>query len=160
MLTRYFSSLRGTCLFMIGFGLFMGAVFPFYSALFFGAEAFAPLYIAGCLLAGFMVGSFCYLIIKLVLRINLERQSQALSDVVGIAPDQFAAGGRDQLQATMEMQNGLLGKVEALLATISAAVGRITPLYRNLTEASRNLANGNAEQVEKMVRILGARLRG
>ncbi len=153
---RSFQTLRGTFIFMISFGLLMGVVFPFYSYLFFGRPAFNPLYVVGCLGAGFMVGSVCYLIIKQVLRMSVERQCQSLSQIVGVDPAKLLDGGGDQLQAMMELQELLMKRVEALVTGITSNVGRLAPLYRQLDTASRQLAQGNQEQVAKVRETVGA----
>ena len=100
-LKKYLSSLRSTYYFMISFGLLMGVVFPFYSFLFFGARAFAPLYVLGCLTAGFLVGTFCYYIIKQVMRLYLENQWETLSRIVGDAREPSHRGA-DELQMLLD----------------------------------------------------------
>jgi len=66
---KYLSSLRSTYIFMVCFGLLIGAIFPFYSWLFFGASAFAPRYAIGCVTASFIVGSCCYYIMREALKL-------------------------------------------------------------------------------------------
>src|ERR1700686_20609 len=95
---KYLASLRSTYIFMICFGLLIGAIFPFYSWLFFGASAFTPLYVIGCVPAGFIVGPFCYYIIKGALKLYVERQWLALCKITGEETAKAALGTGDELQ--------------------------------------------------------------
>src|SRR6266568_5145859 len=104
---KYLSSLRSTYIFMVCFGLLIGAIFPFYSWLFFGALAFAPLYAFGCVTAGFIVGTFCYYIIKEALKLYVERQWLALSRITGEKAAKAAIGGGDELQQLIECNETL-----------------------------------------------------
>lgn len=153
LLRNYLSSLRSTFWFMLSFGLFMGAVFPFYSFLFFGTKAFTPLYAAGCITAGLLVGGFCYYIIKQVLRLYLERQWQALSRLAvdGCeALDAYEAGrGGDELQALMSCYETMMGRVLSMVENISLLLDRITPHYLRLRETSREMVQGNERQADK-----------
>lgn len=149
-LQRYFSSLKSTFYFMICFGLLTGALFPFYSAIFFGRSAFSPLYMIGCLTAGVMVGSFCYWIIKQVMRFYLEHQWQTVSR---IARDSTAFGANrkgDELQLLLDCYDTLMNSVLAMVEQVSSLIGTIAPQYRELLQASHRLAEGNAEQVLKV----------
>jgi len=152
-LRSYLSSLRRTYLFMISFGLVMGVVFPFYSFLFFGAGAFQPLYVLGCLVAGFSVGTFCYYVIKQVMRIQLERQWQTLSQVAGAgSTGGAAAGGTDELQRLFEGYDRLLNSVLSMVEQVSRLIVEVAPLYRELAAASRELKSGNERQVKEVRR--------
>src|ERR1700687_6088846 len=95
---KYLASLRSTYIFMVCFGLLIGAIFPFYSWLFFGASAFAPLYAFGCVTAGFIVGTFCYYIIKEALKLYVERQWLALARITGEETAKAALGRGDWVQ--------------------------------------------------------------
>lgn len=155
MLSKYLQSLRSTYIFMICFGLFMGAVFPFYSFIFFGTKAFTFLYVAGCLTAGFLVGSFCYYIIKQVLKIYLQRQWETLSNLAGRKAPSLVASG-DELKSLLECYDLLLGRVFTLVENVTGLINRIVPLYEHLTESSHHMVSGNEEQVVKVREMLGA----
>jgi len=154
-LHKYLSSLRSTFYFMLSVGLLMGFIFPFYSALFFGSMAFTPLYVIGCLTAGVLVGSFCYYIIKQVLRLYLERQWQALSRISASGGDIPMAGG-DELQTIMARYETVMDKVLNMVENISLLMDRITPHHRNLQEKSSAMALGNEQQAEKESETLHA----
>lgn len=155
-LRRYLSSLRSTYYFMLSFGLLMGLVFPFYSALFFGSRAFTPLYVIGCLTAGFLVGTFCYYIIKQVMKIYLERQWQALSRISTRDCAATLAGNGDELNALMGCYDTMLGKVLSMAENISLLMDRVTPLHRHLREKSLTMVTGNEQQAEKEAETLRA----
>jgi methyl-accepting chemotaxis protein len=68
------SILRNLLFAFLGFGLAIGVLFPFYAALF--AEwrpGMYPMFVAGCLAAGLIIGVVNYLILKLVLLRRLRR---------------------------------------------------------------------------------------
>ena len=155
-LRTYLSSLRSTYYFMLSFGLLMGLVFPFYSALFFGARAFTPLYVIGCLVAGVLVGSFCYYIIKQVMKIYLERQWQALSRLSTSDCDAVLTGKGDELNALMGCYDTMLEKVFSMVKNISILMDRSAPLNRHLQEKSLTMVTGNEQQAAKEEETLRA----
>jgi len=68
------SILRNLLFAFLGFGLAMGVVFPFYAALFVEWKpGMYPMFVAGCLAAGLIIGVVNYLILKLVLLRRLRR---------------------------------------------------------------------------------------
>ncbi len=148
-LRAYLSSLRSTYYFMLSFGLLMGLIFPFYSALFFGARAFTPLYVIGCLVAGVLVGTFCYYIIKQVMKFYLERQWQALSRLATSDCDTVLTGKGDELNALMGCYDTMLEKVLSMVQNISILMDRSAPLNRHLQEKSLTMVTGNEQQAAK-----------
>ncbi len=146
---KYLSSLRSTYVFMLCFGLFMGIIFPFYSAIFFGSNAFNPLYIVGCLTAGIAVGTFCYYIIKQVLKLYLERQWQTIRQLSSTECEHLAQTPGDELQALMSCYNGVMDKVLIMVGTISALIDQITPLHLQLDDKSRIMVQGSEKQATK-----------
>lgn len=156
MLNRSLATLKGTFIFMTAFGLLMGIVFPFYSFLFFGTGAFSPFYVAGCLTAGFMVGSFCFLVIKRVLRLSIERQYDALGRIVALdtAAQQLQSG--DQLEASMTLLQTLLRRIELLIGSVTDKTGQINPRCSALANSARQLTDGNARQVDQVAETVDA----
>ncbi len=148
-LRTYLSSLRSTYYFMLSFGLLMGLIFPFYSALFFGSHAFTPLYVIGCLVAGVLVGTFCYYIIKQVMKFYLERQWQALSRLATGDCDTVLTGKGDELNALMGCYDTMLEKVLSMVQNISILMDRSAPLNRHLQEKSLTMVTGNEQQAAK-----------
>jgi len=149
LLRKYLSSLKSTYYFMISFGLIIGALFPFYSFLFFGQKAFAPLYVLGCLTAGFLVGTFCYYIIKQVMRLYLENQWKTLSRIVGGSMG-GSREGADELQMLLDGYDTLMGTVLAMVENVSGLASDIVPCYQELSETSRHLEMGNEKQVKEV----------
>ncbi len=145
---RYFSSLRATSFFMVGCGLLMGAMFPLYSAIFFGTRAFTPLYAIGCLAAGFFVGIFCYAIIRQVLKVHVQAQWRTLTRIAGADVAPPVAGG-DELRALMECHDTLLERVFAMASRTSSHVTEIFPLCHRLDAASRHMVDGSGQQTTK-----------
>jgi methyl-accepting chemotaxis protein len=155
LIGKYLSSLRSTSLFMLCAGLVMGVLFPFYSAIFFGGRAFSPFYVLGCLGAGLLVGIFCSVIIREVLKLHLERQWQALNRIVGGEIERTAEEG-DKLQLLLDGFELLLDRVSALVARVSSSVDEIAPYHRHLTELSRQIVDDNRRQAVKGEETLGS----
>lgn len=152
LLRKYLSSLKSTYYFMILFGLIMGAVFPFYSYLFFGRKAFLPLYVLGCLTAGFLVGTFCYYIIKQVMRFYLESQWETLSKIAGGKAGDAQDKDGDELQMLLDGYDLLMSSVLAMVENVSALILDIVPFYQELSTSSRDLEKGNEKQVKEVRR--------
>lgn len=147
---KYLSSLRSTYIFMVCFGLLIGAIFPFYSWLFFGAGAFSPLYAIGCVTAGFIVGTFCYQIIKEALKLYVERQWLALSRITGEEAARAAIGDGDELQQLMECNDTLMKKVSLMVENVSSLAADISTRHGSLTsEFSRTVSSNEKQSVKE-----------
>jgi methyl-accepting chemotaxis protein len=146
---RYLSSLRRTYLFMVCSGLAMGVVFPFYSAIFFGRRAFTPLYLLGCLTAGFLVGTSCYVVIRRALKLQLERQLLTLERLAGQTQDRSGAAGGDDLQRLSSSYDSTLERIFAIKERATALLGEVVNHHQQLTEGSRHTISGNMEQAAK-----------
>ncbi|HEY6839466.1 MAG TPA: methyl-accepting chemotaxis protein [Geobacteraceae bacterium] len=155
-LNRYLSSLRSTCLFMLCCGLAIGAVFPFYSAIFFGTKAFSPFYVLGCLMAGFLVGSLCYGIIRQVLKLQLERQWKALGPLAVETGMPAPAAREDALQRMSHCYDMALERVFAMTARAAALIDDIHPRHQNLTNESVAMIRMNEAQSVKVKETLQA----
>lgn len=149
MFASYFSSLKKTYLFMVCFGLLMGIVFPFYSALFFGSGAFNPFYVAGCLIAGLLVGLFSYFCVKQSLRVFLEKQMLTLSQIAGDRESSIAGAGADELQAMISCNEQLIQRLLKMLDSLTLVSSEIVQLYRKLKAEADQMAVANSEQVQK-----------
>ncbi|PLY01476.1 MAG: methyl-accepting chemotaxis protein [Desulfuromonas sp.] len=148
---RYLQTLKTTRVFMIGFGLAMGIVFPFYSAVFFGSEAFNPLYAVGCVIAGLLVGLFSYWCIRQVLSNNLEAQCNELTSLVGMDTREMLAGEGDHLSAQSQLQSELNGRIFRLIEAVQVIADEFVPIHRILDEGAIQLADGNRAQTDKFV---------
>jgi methyl-accepting chemotaxis protein len=153
---KYLSSMKSTCIFMLCFGIFMGAVFPFYSFIFFGKGAFTPMYVLGCMLAGIVVGAFCYLIIKQVMKIHLENQWRTLSAIAGQEEFERFGKGADELQLLMECHDLLLGRVLQMVENVAALSLDITSYHRPIGDQSREIVLSSEKQVAKEKETLQA----
>lgn len=149
MLDRYLSSLRGIRYFMISFGLFMGIIFPFYSMLFFGIDAFNPLYITGCLLAGLFVGLFCSFIIKLSLKLQLERQLETAYRLTGGENQSCRHAGKDELESLKLCHEMLLGRAIDMLDNLTVITEDFSTKFRELEITAQQMLGGNETQVLK-----------
>jgi len=150
-INRYLQTLRTTRLFMIGFGLAMGFVFPFYSAVFFGASAFNPLYAVGCVIAGLLVGLFSYWCIRQVLSNNLANQCNELTSLIGMDTERMLTGEGDHLTVQTELQRELNQRVGRLIEVVQTIADEFTPIHRILDQGAIHLADGNRAQIDKFV---------
>uniref|UniRef100_C6E1K2 Methyl-accepting chemotaxis sensory transducer n=1 Tax=Geobacter sp. (strain M21) TaxID=443144 RepID=C6E1K2_GEOSM len=146
---KYLSSLRSTYIFMVCFGLLMGVVFPFYSWLFFGGKAFAPLYVFGCIAAGFIVGSFCYQIIKEALRLYVEHQLQTLYRITNDASAKVGLGQGDELKQLMECNEALMNRVLVMVENVSRLAADISDRQGRLTSDFSRTVDNNVQQAAK-----------
>jgi methyl-accepting chemotaxis protein len=153
---KHLSSLRSTHIFMVCFGLLIGAIFPFYSWLFFGAAAFAPLYAIGCVTAGFIVGTFCYQIIKETLKLYVERQWLALARITGEEAAKAALGAGDELQQLIECNDTLMNRVFMMVENISRLTSDISSRHDRLTSEFGKSVSGNEKQLDKEKETLKA----
>ncbi|MCM2359563.1 MAG: methyl-accepting chemotaxis protein [Geobacteraceae bacterium] len=153
---KYLSSLRSTYIFMVCFGLLIGALFPFYSWLFFGARAFAPLYAIGCVTAGFIVGTFCYFIIKEALKLYVERQWHALTRITGEEAARAAVGTGDELQQLIECNDTLLNRVFVMVENVSRLAADISSRHDRLTSEFSRTVTGNESQAAREKETLKA----
>ena len=144
--SKYLSSLRSTYIFMVCFGLLIGAIFPFYSWLFFGTRAFAPLYVFGCVAAGFIVGTFCYQVIKEALKLYVEKQWLALSRITGEKVAEASQGKQDELQLLMECNTTLMNKVFMMVENVSRLAADISSRHGRLTAEFTQTVTGNERQ--------------
>lgn len=156
MFRFYLSSLRYTMIFMISFGLFIGLVFPFYSAIFFGKSAFNPLYIAGCLLAGLIVGTFCSFVIKQALKFQLQRQFETLSSLYLDEDLSDIREVGDELESLQACQDRVINRVITMVANVTATTEECIPKHKKLKETSIEIMDGNEHQRTKETENLDA----
>ena len=79
---RKFSILRKLQLYMLGFGILMGIIFPFYASFFVEWKKGMLIYfIIGCLIAGLTVGFVSFWFVKIILLRKLKEVSTVASDI-------------------------------------------------------------------------------
>ncbi|HEY6007636.1 MAG TPA: methyl-accepting chemotaxis protein [Geobacteraceae bacterium] len=153
---RYLSSLRHTRVFMVCSGLAMGIVFPFFSALFFGSRAFTPLYLLGCLTAGFLVGTACYVVIRRALKLQLERQLLTLERLAGQAQGLTGAGSGDDLLRLSASYDSTLERIFLIKERATALLSEVVAYHAQLIDGSRQTIAGNTAQAAKARETLQA----
>jgi methyl-accepting chemotaxis protein len=146
-LNRYLTTMRSTYFFMVCFGLTMGIVFPFYSAIFFGSKAFSLLYVLGCLTAGFLVGTGCYAIIRQVLKLHVRKQWSGLSTL--LQGEDVQLGNADDLSSLMASYDTVMARVFAMVRNASGILSGMLPLFNRFDESSRRMIHGNQQQATK-----------
>lgn len=152
LLRSRLSSLRSIYRLMVCFGVLMGVAFPFYSYLFFGRAAFSLLYAAGCITAGFVVGTFCYEVVKQALRAHVEKQSEMLAQFPLAAPCLDPEADEDELEALARLREALTGQMRSLLNEVMS----IHPHHEKLIALAQSLREGNGHQVSEIRKSLEA----
>ena len=139
------SILRNLLFAFLGFGLAMGVVFPFYAALFVEWKpGMYPMFVAGCLAAGLIIGVVNYLILKLVLLRRLRR----------IAEVSNAISNNDlSHDCTMESHD-LIGEI---IGSFNRMAENLRGMIRLIGENTDTL-NGSARRLVEMTDRTGASL--
>ena len=169
------SILRNMLLSFLGFGLLMGMVFPFYANLFVDWKpGMLPFFVAGCLVAGLVMGILNYFIFKRVLLAKLERISSVANaisrndlrhhckieshDTVGEIVhsfNQMAGNLRDLIGQVSGLGQsvdegagaiqGAMGQVNRQLQTQETGVGRMVESMRELSNTVAEIARNAGE---------------
>ncbi len=108
---------------MIGFGLLMGIIFPVYAGYFVewvpGRQGY---FVAGCLVAGLLVGGINYLLMKVTIGAHLARITQVLRTVRdGDLTERLPAAGTDVLGRLSEDVNEMIRHMAEMVASIQAS---------------------------------------
>jgi methyl-accepting chemotaxis protein len=149
MFKKYLSSLRNIRIFMLAFGILMGVLFPFYSAIFFGSSAFNPLYSAGCMIAGLLVGLFCSTIIKQALQIQLHSQLDSLSRLSVHDPSECQKVADDELESLRICHSQFIDRVVTMVRNITEISDEQIDKFRTLSATSRKMVQGNENHAEQ-----------
>jgi methyl-accepting chemotaxis protein len=134
---------------MLSFGIVMGVVFPFYSAIFFGSKAFTPLYMFGCIVAGLLVGSFCALVIKQALQLQLQSNFDSLSRIFPQKIIDFPHSGKDELESLKLCHSSFLDQVVSMVKNVAVISQDYINKSNALAMTSRKMVEGNETYAEK-----------
>lgn len=137
----------------VGFGLFMGVVFPFYADFFVEWKpGMLPWFVIGCLVAGSSIGIFSYLIVKLVLLKKMAR----------IANVADAISKKDISHVCVIESNDMIGVIadsmNHMTQSLRTVISEITEVTEGLSSMSGELdttARLASEGVEKQQVELG-----
>ena len=114
------SLLRNLLLAFLGFGVLMGAVFPFYAAIFVdfkpGMKAW---FVIGCLVAGVSIGITNYLLLRSLL-LNRLRQISVIANAIS----QRDLRGRCELQSA-DVIGDIIGSFNSMGDTLTQVVGQL-----------------------------------
>ncbi|GAM09708.1 putative methyl-accepting chemotaxis protein YoaH [Geobacter sp. OR-1] len=143
MFKAYLTSLRSIRIFMLSFGIIMGVIFPFYSAIFFGSAAFTPLYVIGCIIAGLLVGSFCSAIIKQALQIQLQYQFDALARISKNTALEYPIVAGDELESLQACHRSFLDRVVSMVNNVAEISRDYITKCNDLTDTSHKMVEGN-----------------
>lgn len=143
MLKAYLTSLRSIRRVMLSFGLAMGVIFPFYSFLFFGSKAFNPLYALGCIIAGLLVGFFCYALIRQALKLRLEFQYESLHRLSAKDRPDCTLTGNDELESLQLCHDQILDRIIAMVQQVKAISEDSIDRLQSLSTTSHAMVERN-----------------
>ena len=146
---KHLSSPRNTRLFMVCFGILIGAIIPVYSWLFFGTKAFTPLYAFGCIAAGLSAGFFCHRMFKQSLKFHLERQWHDLNRLTGEQGSFPPLHGRETIEQLLEGNATLMNRAIVLLENLSGRSADISAQHHRRTAELTLTVTGNEKQTLK-----------
>ncbi|HYS43183.1 MAG TPA: methyl-accepting chemotaxis protein, partial [Geobacteraceae bacterium] len=106
--------------------------------------------------AGFIVGTFCYYIIKEALKLYVERQWLALCKITGKEAAKAALGDGDELQQLIECNDTLMNRVFVMVENISRLTSDISSRHDRLTSEFGKTVSGNEKQLDKEKETLKA----
>lgn len=150
------------------FGIMMGVVFPYYARFFVdmkpGMEIF---FIIGCIIAGFLIGLFNYLIYKFVIGKVLNRMSNTFSQVSdGNLGASCSVNSKDNLgkmansfNQTVYSLRKIVGEIDEVIESASettkTTVGKIDETNKKSNEISEKL-NKAYNQIEEQAKESGS----
>ena len=144
---------------MIGFGLFMGVIFPIYANFFVQWIPELKVYfILGCLIAGLIVGVSNYYIVKVTVQrplIEFLNRLQNLVNTDGDLNKRLILRRADEIgQISLEF-NKLLDKVKDIMIHIADNQGVLGHSVKNLVDSSEDINRSAQNQMHLLEHTLG-----
>jgi len=128
---------------MMVFGIVMGLVFPLYAMLFVNFKPGMQIWFnLGCIIAGIMVGSFSYLLVKIILLKHLRRLAWACKEVTAgrldvdidlVSPDEIGEIVHGFNMMTSALQE-LFDEVKSGVINLGAVAGSLSAFSHELVE--------------------------
>ena len=127
----------------ISFGVLMGLIFPFYTIFFvtFKSEIYKFVYVAGCIIAGIIVGAFSFFIGNITIIRFLKKISNQLNNIANKEADLT-----ERLDITSNDEVGLLAKnFNSFVLTLNNIVKEIKASIKESRNVGLNLASTSEE---------------
>ena len=128
---------------MMVFGIVMGLVFPLYAMLFVNFKPGMQIWFnLGCIIAGIMVGSFSYLLVKIILLQHLRKLAWACKEVTSgrldvdidlVSPDEIGEIVHGFNMMTSALRE-LFGEVKSGVINLGAIAGSLSAFSHELVE--------------------------
>jgi methyl-accepting chemotaxis protein len=128
---------------MMVFGIVMGLVFPLYAMLFVNFKPGMQIWFnLGCIIAGIMVGSFSYLLVKIILLKHLRRLAWACKEVTAgrldvdidlVSPDEIGEIVHGFNMMTSALQE-LFDEVKSGVINLGAVAGSLSAFSHELLQ--------------------------
>jgi methyl-accepting chemotaxis protein len=142
------SLLRNLLFAFLGFGLVMGAIFPFFADLFVHPEpGMQGWFILSCLIAGAVIGIANFYVTKLVLLRRIQRMSeiaQAISD--NDISHHCSMVSHDMIGEIVNSFNGMTGNLRDMIGRISSSSGELEQTGQRLSEVAAQFCSGTERQ--------------
>ena len=140
---------------MMAFGIAMGLVFPVYAQFFvtFNPGMF-PWFVAGCIVAGIVVGAVSYWLVSIILLKKLKRLASLYNQVAGGALGvRCVIQSRDSVGDISDGFNRMVGSLREVLKDLSVSVEEFSDASSQLnaiTQRQKSLIDGQSAHIHHM----------
>jgi methyl-accepting chemotaxis protein len=139
----------------VGFGLLMGLVFPFYAGWFVDWKpGLLVWFVAGCVVAGTLIGIINYSLVKLILLSQIQRISEVAEAISrNDITHQCSLKSDDMLGEMAASFNRMTGNLRNMLGRINASSATIENAFQELHHLAQVHHDGAAKQDREAGRI-------
>ncbi len=147
-MSRQPSILRNLLIGFLGFGLVMGAIFPFYAHMFVEwKEGMLVWFVIGCLVAGAMIGIINYVLVNLLLLKKLRRVSEVAKAISeNDISHQCSIESADLIGEIIDSFNLMTSRLREVIGQISDASGRLNSASGTMNEVANETHTGVQQQ--------------
>ena len=134
---------------MLGFGLVMGVVFPFYAQFFVTWKpGLLPFFALGCLVAGAVIGFSNYALMRATMGTYLNEVSRATRCMTqGDLSPRLAVRGRDDLASLANDFNQMAARLSGLLGQVQTSSQAVDDAAQVLHESCAGISRTSTSQV-------------
>jgi methyl-accepting chemotaxis protein len=141
---------------MIGFGVLIGCVFPFF-VIVFGVRrslALSPLFISACMMAGICVGAVNITLTRSIVLRHVKRITGAAGEIAGGDLNVgIAIESADEIGSLSTAFDSMAGKLNDVFSNVCEASHQVTAGAEQLSAISATLARGVSEQASSIEQV-------
>lgn len=145
VLMKHDSRIRRFLHLSVLFGIFMGVIFPFYANIFVGrwvSFQMLTFFVAGCMVAGILVGLMSYIIFKwtiLTVLNDLSKQFKQIADGEGNLAVRIDCASDDEIGVLTDSFNRFIASMAAVVSEVAVLVGQVSDFISQTTAATSSL---------------------